>query len=63
MFCLTAVLRGDQELYHFLIRSLTPPQAAGKRSLLRFKLPAKPGVEQAEKSQPCDHGDHTNIGV
>jgi hypothetical protein len=48
MFCLTAVLRGDQELYHFLIRSLTPPQAAGKRSLLRFRLPAKPGVEQAE---------------
>jgi len=37
-----------KELYHFLIRSLTPPQAAGKRSVLRFRLPAKPGVEQAE---------------
>jgi len=48
MFCLTAVLRGDRELYHFLIRSLTPPQAAGKRSLLRFRQPSKPGVEQAE---------------
>jgi len=49
MFCLAAVLRSDRkELYHFLIRSLTPPQAAGKRSLLRFRQPSKPGVEQAE---------------
>jgi len=49
MFCLAAVLRSDRkELYHFLIRSLTPPQAAGKRSMLRFRLPVKPGVEQAE---------------
>jgi len=49
MFCLEAVLRSDRkELNHFLIRSLTPPQAAGKCSLLRFRLRAKPGIEQAE---------------
>jgi hypothetical protein len=30
MFCLTAVLRSDRkERCHFVIRSLTPPQAAG----------------------------------
>jgi hypothetical protein len=49
MFCLEAVLRSDRkELNHFLIRSLTQPQAAGKCSLLRFRLRAKPGIEQAE---------------
>lgn len=49
MFCHRAVLRADRkESWYFLPRSLTLPQAAGKRSLLRFRLPAKLGVEQAE---------------